>query len=96
MLQAAPVNPLDPAAVQADDPCRAILPLIFDKVGSQAELARKLTADGKRISRAAICQWKRVPDDCVRLVAGYTGFSLKKIRPDLYDPDYKPGAAVPA
>lgn len=68
---------------------------LFEKI-PQAELARRLTADngeGKTVTRMAVNQWKRVPDHWVRLVASYTGFPLKKVRADLYDPHYrKPGA----
>ena len=59
-----------------------VLAEIFSKF-PQATLARKL-----RVTKMAVNSWTRVPQHHVRKVASLTGLSLKRLRPDLYDPNY--------
>lgn len=43
-------------------------------------------ADHLGISYQALYKWSRVPDGHVREIAHLSGFSLRKLRPDLYGP----------
>lgn len=66
---------------------------LFDKI-TQAELARRLSKPGRTVTRHAINQWKRVPSHHVQTVSEITGFPLKKVRSDLYDPEARKALAA--
>lgn len=72
----------------ADTPRDAILDEVFEKK-TKADIARAC-----KVSKVAVGLWRRVPDAHVRVVAGETGISLKRLRPDLYDPDFKRATAT--
>lgn len=60
---------------------------------SQAEIARTVSKPGKTVTRHAVNQWKKVPDQHVQAVADM-GYPLKKVRRDLYDPEFRKAMAT--
>ena len=68
-----------------------ILEAVFEKA-SKTEIAAACTKAGLRVTKQAVGQWTRVPDEKVRVVAELTGLPLKRIRPDLYDSTYRAAA----
>jgi DNA-binding transcriptional regulator YdaS (Cro superfamily) len=52
---------------------------VFKKAGGQVKLARHFN-----VSRAAICQWRRVPAERCIEVSKLTGIALNELRPDIY------------
>lgn len=64
---------------------------VIRRGGGQTALAAKLG-----LTKMAINYWKRVPDRHVRKVAYITGIGMKRLRPDLYDPNYSKNLAVTA
>ena len=63
-----------------------ILIEVFRRMKSQSALARALSRPEHSISRAAVCQWRRIPEEHVREIAELTGIALRRLRPDLYAP----------
>jgi pyruvate kinase len=48
-------------------------------------LAVTKIAEAVGITRAAVSQWRRVPERHLRAVARVTGLPMKLLRPDLYE-----------
>ena len=55
-------------------------------VGGPIELARRLSALGRPITRQGVEAWRRVPAERVVDVERVTGVARHELRPDLYDP----------
>jgi DNA-binding transcriptional regulator YdaS (Cro superfamily) len=60
-------------------PAKAPLDRAVEKLGSKTALAIAL-----KISRAAVCQWDRVPSGRVGAVSKLTGIPPHELRPDLF------------
>ena len=58
--------------------------------GGSAELARRLSAEGPRISSQAVSQWKRAPADRTAAIERATGVPRAELRPDLWGEVEKP------
>jgi hypothetical protein len=70
-----------------DDAERVLLREALDEVlgkVKQVTLARECD-----VSKAAVCQWDRVPDKHIRTAARLSGLPLKKVRPDVHDPKWQ-------
>lgn len=55
-----------------------------DVVGGPIELARRLSAIGRSITRQGVEAWRRVPAERVVDVERVTGVPRHELRPDLY------------
>jgi hypothetical protein len=55
--------------------------LVRAHIKSWADLARRLTAAGQKISGQACRKWTRIPPERVRAVAAITGLSKEEIDP---------------
>jgi DNA-binding transcriptional regulator YdaS (Cro superfamily) len=65
-----------------------ILAQVFEKAGGQKAVAEKLA-----LTKQAVNKWTRIPPAHVRVISGLTGIAMSRLRPDLYDPDYRAPAA---
>lgn len=83
------LRPAMPKNAEGRDP---FLDELFGAV-SQAELARRLSTPKRPITRHAVNQWKRVPTHYVQAVSDM-GYPLKKVRKDLYDPEFRKAEAA--
>ena len=63
---------------------KRIVEEVFRSVKSQAWLARELG-----LTRGTLQFWRHIPHQHVRKISELTGISMKRLRPDLYDPNYK-------
>ena len=54
------------------------------RAGGVTKLAAAMTAEGCKITKAAVCLWDEVPALRVRLVSKITGVAMRRLRPDLY------------
>lgn len=91
-MQTQPTVPEPVVPKPARDP---IVIEAIEKMGGCTAAAAKLTAWARakklpqKIGKTAISNWERIPDRWVRGVHELTGFALKRLRADLYDPTFE-------